>query len=175
MQDAVAIEEGQFDDALEDVTSPTPVDGRAQAGLRFIDEENALEWSSESDEDELDEFAVEEDDIEAAAFDQLRAEDEAYLENLVNEVNDISDRLPWRVVNATQKWHHYVRSVFASRIVAGIGHGVGVLAGRRKYVSIDSKLVVLARRRIRVTLVNDVLTGHRMWVSAGLRGVALTD
>jgi RIO kinase 1 len=76
IQDNVTIEEGQFDDAPEDATPPTPVDVRAEAGHRFIDEENALEWSSDSDEDELDEFDAEEDDMEAAAFDQLRAEDE---------------------------------------------------------------------------------------------------
>ena len=75
-QEDIATEEGQFDDAPEDVTAPEPVDARAQASHRFIDDEELLEWSSDSAEDEEDEFEREEDDMEAAAFEALRAEDE---------------------------------------------------------------------------------------------------
>lgn len=71
-------EEGQFDDAPEDTTTHEPVDARAQAAHPLIDEEELLEWSSDSaeDEDEHDEFDNDEDEMEAAAFDDLRAEDE---------------------------------------------------------------------------------------------------
>lgn len=81
--DAEPVEDGQFDDAPDDnsgtLSAPAaePIDYRAQAGHRFIDEENILEWSSESeDDDEQDEFEAEDDEMEAAAFEQLRAEDE---------------------------------------------------------------------------------------------------
>ena len=48
-----------------------------RAGHAFIDDEELLAWSSESDEDEPeDEFDAEEDELEAAAFEDLRAEDE---------------------------------------------------------------------------------------------------
>ncbi|PSR70474.1 hypothetical protein PHLCEN_2v13625 [Hermanssonia centrifuga] len=74
------IEEGQFDDAPGDASNPTQDTTDIRAGHRYIDEEqeNILEWSSESsgDEEELDEFDVREDDMEAAAFENLRAEDE---------------------------------------------------------------------------------------------------
>ena len=71
-------EEGQFDDAPDDTSVPEPVDARAQATHPLIDEAELLEWSSDSaeDDDEPDEFENEEDEIEAAAFDELRAEDE---------------------------------------------------------------------------------------------------
>ncbi|KAI0648033.1 RIO1 family-domain-containing protein [Trametes meyenii] len=70
------IEEGQFDDAPEDVSVPQPIDPRQ--GHSFIDDEGLLEWSSESSEDESepDEFEQEEDTLEAEAFQTLRAEDE---------------------------------------------------------------------------------------------------
>lgn len=73
------VEEGQFDDVPEDQSSTplsntvTPVDPRE--GHHFIDEE-LLQWSSESEGDEEDEFEVEEDNLEAEVFDTLRAEDE---------------------------------------------------------------------------------------------------
>ena len=70
-------EDGQFDDAPEDFTSPPDVDPRQ--GHNFIDDEALLEWSSESSDDaesEPDEFEQEEDLIEAEAFQTLRAEDE---------------------------------------------------------------------------------------------------
>ena len=85
VHDIEPVEEGQFDDAPEDTTVAVPlepVDGRAQAGHRYIDdedkdEEQLLEWSSSSeDEDEPDEFEDEEDKMEHAAFEELRAEDE---------------------------------------------------------------------------------------------------
>ena len=76
LQETVQVEDGQFDDAPDDNPPSAPVDARAQAGHRFIDEENILEWSSDSDEEEEDEFDAEEDDMEAAAFQELRAEDE---------------------------------------------------------------------------------------------------
>lgn len=75
-------EEDQFDDALEDgvviavnhETIPTP---DPRSGHSYIDEANVLEWSSSgSEEEELDEFEAEEDLMEVAAFDGLRAEDE---------------------------------------------------------------------------------------------------
>lgn len=78
-QDDTLIEEGQFDDAPEDTTISGPIDARAQAIHRFIDddEQELLEWSSDStSEDEQDEFELEEDEMEAAAFENLRAEDE---------------------------------------------------------------------------------------------------
>lgn len=78
-RDNIVIEEGQFDDAPEDTTIPEPIDVRAQATHRFIDddEQELLEWSSDStSEDEQDEFELEEDEMEAAAFENLRAEDE---------------------------------------------------------------------------------------------------
>ncbi|RPD62390.1 RIO1-domain-containing protein [Lentinus tigrinus ALCF2SS1-7] len=70
-------EEGQFDDAPDDHTAPTPADPRQ--GHNYIDDEGLLEWSSESSEDEEsepDEFEEEEDTLEAEAFQTLRAEDE---------------------------------------------------------------------------------------------------
>lgn len=82
-QDVEPIEEGQFDDAPEDAMTAAFIDGRAQAGQSFIDdvedkdEEHVLEWSSSSeDEDEPDDFEAEEDALEHAAFEELRAEDE---------------------------------------------------------------------------------------------------
>ncbi|KAI0771395.1 RIO1 family-domain-containing protein [Irpex lacteus] len=47
---------------------------RSASGHTYIDEEGLLEWSSDSSEE--DEFDLEEDENEAAAFDGLRAEDE---------------------------------------------------------------------------------------------------
>lgn len=80
--DDTPVEEGQFDDALEDVSAPAvqaaePVPN-PRAGHNYIDEQNLLEWSEESDDDEeeLDQIDADEDDMEAAAFDSLRAEDE---------------------------------------------------------------------------------------------------
>ena len=75
--DVAPVEDGQFDDAPGDSTPPA-VDVRAQAEHPFIDDENILEWSSgsEDEEDELDEYEVEENNMEAAAFYDLRAEDE---------------------------------------------------------------------------------------------------
>ncbi|KAI0696008.1 RIO1 family-domain-containing protein [Cytidiella melzeri] len=75
-------EDGQFDDAVEDAPQlhhasealhiPDP-----RAGHTYVDEDMLLEWSSSNSEaDELNEFDAEEDDVEAAAFDGLRAEDE---------------------------------------------------------------------------------------------------
>lgn len=74
-----SIEEGQFDDAHQE-------DGSARAdprqGHAYIDEDNhdehLLDWSSagEGDDDDVDAFEAEEDDMEAAAFHTLRAEDE---------------------------------------------------------------------------------------------------
>ncbi|KIP06204.1 hypothetical protein PHLGIDRAFT_119166 [Phlebiopsis gigantea 11061_1 CR5-6] len=71
-------EEGQFDDAPEDTSVPEPVDARTQVVHPLIDEQELLEWSSDGtdEEDEQDEFENEEDEMEAAAFDGLRAEDE---------------------------------------------------------------------------------------------------
>ena len=79
MADNSHIEEGQFDDAIDDVAQLPSVSQTAplsdsRAGHNYIDEEGLLEWSSNSSEE--DEFDVEEDEIEAAAFDGLRAEDE---------------------------------------------------------------------------------------------------
>ncbi|EKM51857.1 uncharacterized protein PHACADRAFT_102400 [Phanerochaete carnosa HHB-10118-sp] len=85
VQNVEPTEEGQFDDAPEDTTVSAPVDpvdGRAQTAHRFIDEEDKdeehlLEWpSSSEDEGEPDEFEDEEDALEHAAFEELRAEDE---------------------------------------------------------------------------------------------------
>ncbi|KAI0822312.1 RIO1 family-domain-containing protein [Trametes gibbosa] len=69
-------EEGQFDDAPGDISVPQPTNARQ--GHNFIDDERILAWSSESsgDESEPDEFELEEDNNEAAAFRTLRAEDE---------------------------------------------------------------------------------------------------
>ncbi|KAH9854713.1 RIO1 family-domain-containing protein [Lenzites betulinus] len=70
------VEEGQFDDAPGDITVPQPADPRE--GHTFIDDEQILEWSSGSsgEESEPDEFELEEDTLEAEAFQTLRAEDE---------------------------------------------------------------------------------------------------
>ena len=78
VQDHIPTEDGQFDDAPEDVTTLEPVDARAQVTHPLIDEEELLEWSSDSTEDgdEPDEFENEEDELESAAFEDLRAEDE---------------------------------------------------------------------------------------------------
>ena len=74
----LSTEDGQFDDAPEDALSPdAPADARA--GHSYIDDDNILEWSSasEGDEDELeDQFDAEEDEMEAVAYENLRAEDE---------------------------------------------------------------------------------------------------
>lgn len=74
------IEDGQFDDALENTSqtlNPTP---QAQVNLReghtYVDDENILEWSEESSDEEEDAFDMEEDQMEAEAFETLRAEDE---------------------------------------------------------------------------------------------------
>ena len=77
--ESLPVEDGQFDDAPEETrhvasTDNAPVVDPRQ-GHNFIDEEQLLEWSEESDEEE-DEFEVEEDDIEAGAYETLRAEDE---------------------------------------------------------------------------------------------------
>ncbi|KAI0087876.1 RIO1 family-domain-containing protein [Irpex rosettiformis] len=82
MADVPAIEDGQFDDAVEDLqqvsnTSESTQVTDPRAGHNYIDEEGLLEWSSsDSEEDEPDDFDAEEDEIEAAAFNGLRAEDE---------------------------------------------------------------------------------------------------
>lgn len=71
------VEDGQFNDALEDITTPPSTNPRQ--GHNFIDDEALLAWSASSDEEgesEPDEFAEEEDMLEAAAFQTLRAEDE---------------------------------------------------------------------------------------------------
>ncbi|KAL7279927.1 hypothetical protein ACG7TL_006336 [Trametes sanguinea] len=72
----VSVEDGQFDDAPEDVSVPQTTDPRQ--GHNFIDDDQLLEWSSESEEEESepDEFEQEEDTLEAEAFQTLRAEDE---------------------------------------------------------------------------------------------------
>lgn len=73
------IEDGQFDDAPEDIPQSTdaivpPTDLRN--GHSYIDDENILEWSEESSDEEEEQFYLEEDQMEAEAFDTLRAEDE---------------------------------------------------------------------------------------------------
>ncbi|KAI0917266.1 hypothetical protein AcV5_007780 [Taiwanofungus camphoratus] len=70
------IEDGQFDDAIEEAAEvSTSTDSRG--GHHFIDEDNILDSSnSEEDDDKQDAFEAEEDDLEAAAFHTLRAEDE---------------------------------------------------------------------------------------------------
>ena len=69
------VDDGQFDDAPEDGEPQTqPSAANPREGHRYIDEEEILQWSSE-DEDE-DAFDAEEDDLEAAAFQSLRPEDE---------------------------------------------------------------------------------------------------
>ncbi|CCM03492.1 uncharacterized protein FIBRA_05626 [Fibroporia radiculosa] len=69
------IMDGQFDDAPEDGT-PAPANPRS--GHAYIDQDGLLDWSSESGDelDDVDAFEQEEDDMEAAAFHTLRAEDE---------------------------------------------------------------------------------------------------
>lgn len=79
MADNSLIAEGQFDDAVEEVDQLPTVSqateaSNPRAGHTYIDEEGLLEWSSDSSEE--DEFDLEEDENEAAAFDGLRAEDE---------------------------------------------------------------------------------------------------
>ena len=74
-------DEGQFEDAPEDNATPALGEAPAvdpRAGHRFIDEEEVLKWSSDEDEEdpEYDEFDVEEDVLEATAFQTLRPEDE---------------------------------------------------------------------------------------------------
>ncbi|KAI0346039.1 RIO1-domain-containing protein [Trametopsis cervina] len=80
MADSLAIEDGQFDDAVEEHSAPavsgSPNGGDARAGHNYIDEDTLLEWSSESSDEEPDEFDAEEDGMEEAAFNTLRAEDE---------------------------------------------------------------------------------------------------
>lgn len=70
------IEDGQFDDAIEEAAEvSTSTDPRG--GHHFIDEDTILDSSnSEEDDDKQDAFEAEEDDLEAAAFHTLRAEDE---------------------------------------------------------------------------------------------------
>lgn len=68
------IVEGQFEDAPEEASGP-------RAGHAYIDEVPAdehtlLQWSSESESEDQDEIAEEEDAMEEAAFQTLRAEDE---------------------------------------------------------------------------------------------------
>ncbi|KAK7681528.1 hypothetical protein QCA50_015260 [Cerrena zonata] len=74
------IEDGQFDDAPEDQVPPQTPNPAPQVDLReghtYIDDENILEWSEESSDEEEDAFDVEEDQMEAEAFETLRAEDE---------------------------------------------------------------------------------------------------
>ena len=76
----IPVEDGQFDDAPEEtpVTTAEVAAADARAGHTYIDDENILEWSSGSSEEdeEQDEFDAEEDEMEAAAFENLRAEDE---------------------------------------------------------------------------------------------------
>ncbi|KZT73716.1 RIO1-domain-containing protein [Daedalea quercina L-15889] len=77
----LAVGDGQFDDALEDTTADAsdPRAGHAYIDQEAPQEDKLLEWTSESEsgsEDDPDEFAAEEDAIEAAAFHELRAEDE---------------------------------------------------------------------------------------------------
>ena len=70
------IEEGQFDDAPEDID---PRAGHAYIDEAPPDEDRLLEWSSESEsgnDGEQDEFEAQEDALEEAAFRTLRAEDE---------------------------------------------------------------------------------------------------
>ncbi len=69
-------EDGQFDDAPVDPSAPVTTNPRQ--GHTYIDDEGLLEWSSESEgeESDPDEFEQEEDDLEAEAFQMLRAEDE---------------------------------------------------------------------------------------------------
>ncbi len=70
--DAQPIEIGQFDDAPESTLPDSPLNPRE--GHNFIDEANILEWSEESEEE--DEFDLEEDEMEYAAYQTLRAEEE---------------------------------------------------------------------------------------------------
>lgn len=70
--DTPSVEDGQFDDALE--VSQVPPQLNPREGHNFIDEENLLEWSSESEGE--DEFDIDEDEMEYAAYQTLRAEDE---------------------------------------------------------------------------------------------------
>ena len=77
--ESLSVEDGQFDDAPEGapVADPPVAAADPRAGHAFIDDEELLAWYSESDEDEPeDEFDAEEDELEAAAFEDLRAEDE---------------------------------------------------------------------------------------------------
>ena len=70
--DVQQIEDGQFDDAPEVGQSIAPFNPRE--GHNFIDEANILEWSDESEEE--DEVDLDEDEMEYAAYENLRAEDE---------------------------------------------------------------------------------------------------
>lgn len=73
------VADGQFDDAPEDQSPVPPLDtvnaADPREGHHYIDEE-LLEWSEDSEEGEEDEHELEEDDLEAAAYETLRAEDE---------------------------------------------------------------------------------------------------
>ena len=78
---AESIEDGQFDDAPEDTVetpnAPQTVDLRE--GHNYIDDENILEWSEDSSDEEEDAFDLEEDQMEVEAFETLRAEDEDWV------------------------------------------------------------------------------------------------
>lgn len=79
INDDLPVEDGQFDDAPEEAPAePAQPATDPRAGHHYIDDEHYVSSDSEDDEDdeELDEFDLEEDALEDAAFDGLRAEDE---------------------------------------------------------------------------------------------------
>ncbi|KAL6304334.1 RIO1 family-domain-containing protein [Sparassis latifolia] len=119
------IENGQFDDAPESADPVVPsahIDPRT--GHNFIDEENILAWSSDSGaeddneaEEEYDAFDAEEDDLEAAAFHTLRAEDE-----------------DWEVAERDfTKQYNRVRQHVAVR--TGAAHGIASAMNNRSVVA----------------------------------------
>ncbi|KAI0789731.1 RIO1 family-domain-containing protein [Abortiporus biennis] len=107
-------EEGQFDDAPEEATNTTPLNPRD--GHNFIDEDNLLEWSSE--EEEEDEFELEENAMEAEAFETLRAEDEDW---------EIAERDFTKQYNRL-KQHVAVRTGTAQGVLSSVGSQASVAA-----------------------------------------------
>ncbi|CAL1712588.1 unnamed protein product [Somion occarium] len=93
------IEDGQFDDAPDNGAPIVTPQTDPRENHRYIDDENILEWSSESSGEE-DEFDAQEDYMEAEAFETLRAEDEDW-ENAERDFTKQYNRLRQHVAVRT--------------------------------------------------------------------------
>ncbi|KAI0076349.1 RIO1-domain-containing protein [Panus rudis PR-1116 ss-1] len=116
MPEPEQIEEGQFDDAPEDISADrTSVPQTDRPNGQYIDEENLLEWSETSEEEE-DEDELEEDQLEAEAFETLRAEDEDW---------EIAERDFTKQYNRLRQ-HVAVRTGAASGVASTVGRNAAV-------------------------------------------------